>query len=58
MVRALEFNLTALSGISLLVGGVLVATTLATSVVQRRRADRAGAFSRRRPWSHSPGDPR
>lgn len=37
MVRALEFNLAALSGISLLVGGVLVATTLATSVVQRRR---------------------
>lgn len=36
MVRALEFNLTALSGISLLVGAVLVATTLATSVVQRR----------------------
>jgi putative ABC transport system permease protein len=37
MVRALEFNLTALSGISLLVGAVLVATTLATSVVQRRQ---------------------
>lgn len=37
MLRALEFNLAALSGISLLVGGVLVATTLATSVVQRRR---------------------
>jgi len=36
MVRALDFNLTALSGISLLVAGVLVATTLATSVVQRR----------------------
>lgn len=36
MVRALHFNLTALSGISLLVAGVLVATTLATSVVQRR----------------------
>lgn len=36
MVRALEFNLTALSGISLMVGAVLVATTLATSVVQRR----------------------
>lgn len=36
MVRALEFNLTALSGISVLVGIVLVATTLATSVVQRR----------------------
>lgn len=37
MLRALEFNLAALSGISLLVGAVLVATTLATSVVQRRR---------------------
>ncbi len=37
MVRALEFNLTALSGISLLVGAVLVATTLATAVVQRRK---------------------
>jgi putative ABC transport system permease protein len=36
MVRALEFNLTALSGVSLFVGVVLVATTLATSVVQRR----------------------
>ncbi|MFN0205055.1 MAG: FtsX-like permease family protein [Planctomycetota bacterium] len=36
MVRALEFNLTALSGISLIVGAVLVATMLATSVVQRR----------------------
>ncbi len=36
MVRALEFNLTALSGVSLFVGAVLVATTLATSVVQRR----------------------
>ena len=36
MVRALEFNLTALSGVSLLVGIVLVATALATSVVQRR----------------------
>ena len=36
MVSALRFNLTALSGISLLVGGVLVATTLYTSVVQRR----------------------
>lgn len=36
MVRALQFNLTALSGISLLVGGVLVATTLYTSIVQRR----------------------
>ncbi len=38
LVRALEFNLTALSGVSLLVGVVLVATTLATSIVQRRRA--------------------
>lgn len=36
MVRSLEFNLTSLSGISLLVGAVLVATTLATSVVQRK----------------------
>jgi putative ABC transport system permease protein len=36
LVAALRFNLTALSAISLLVGGVLVATTLATSVVQRR----------------------
>ncbi len=36
MLAALEFNLTALSGISLLVGAVLVGTTLATSVVQRR----------------------
>ncbi len=36
MVRALEFNLAALSGVSLFVGAVLVATTLATSVVQRR----------------------
>lgn len=36
MVRALEFNLTALSGVSLFVGAVLVATTLATAVVQRR----------------------
>jgi len=36
MVRALRFNLTALSGVSLFVGAVLVATTLATSVVQRR----------------------
>jgi len=36
MVRALEFNLTALAGVSILVGIVLVATTLATSVVQRR----------------------
>ncbi|MDP8242584.1 MAG: ABC transporter permease [Candidatus Hinthialibacter antarcticus] len=36
MVSALRFNLTALSGISLLVGGVLVATTLYTSIVQRR----------------------
>lgn len=38
MLRSLEFNLTALSGISVLVGAVLVATTLATSVVQRRRS--------------------
>lgn len=38
LVAALEFNLTALSGVSLLVGLVLVATTLATSVVQRRQA--------------------
>lgn len=38
LVRSLEFNLTALSGVSLLVGAVLVATTLATSVVQRRAA--------------------
>ena len=37
LVRSLEFNLTSVSGISLLVGSVLVATTLATSVVQRRR---------------------
>jgi putative ABC transport system permease protein len=36
MVRALQFNLAALSGVSLFVGAVLVATTLATSVVQRR----------------------
>lgn len=36
LLRALEFNLAALSGISLLVGGVLVAITLATAVVQRR----------------------
>ena len=36
MVRALDFNLTALSGVSALVAAVLVATTLATSVVQRR----------------------
>jgi putative ABC transport system permease protein len=36
MVRALEFNLTAISGISLFVAAVLVATALATSVVQRR----------------------
>ncbi len=36
MVRALDFNLTALSGISLLVAAVLVGTTLATSVVRRR----------------------
>jgi len=37
MVRALEFNLTALAGVSLFVGGTLVATALATAVVQRRR---------------------
>lgn len=37
LVQSLEFNLTALSLISLLVGAVLVATTLATSVVQRAR---------------------
>ncbi len=36
MVASLRFNLGALSAISVLVGGVLVATTLATSVVQRR----------------------
>jgi putative ABC transport system permease protein len=36
MVAALRFNLIALSAISVLVGAVLVATTLATSVVQRR----------------------
>ena len=36
MVASLRFNLFALSAISLLVGAVLVATTLATSVVQRR----------------------
>lgn len=36
MLASLRFNLVALSAISILVGGVLVATTLATSVVQRR----------------------
>ncbi len=36
LVASLRFNLVALSAISVLVGGVLVATTLATSVVQRR----------------------
>lgn len=36
LVAALRFNLTALSGVSMLVGLALVATTLATSVVQRR----------------------
>jgi hypothetical protein len=36
MVSALDFNLRALSGVSVLVGLVLVATALATSVVQRR----------------------
>jgi putative ABC transport system permease protein len=38
LTASLRFNLVALSGISLLVGAVLVATTLATSVVQRRQA--------------------
>jgi putative ABC transport system permease protein len=37
MFKSLEFNLTALSGISLLVGAVLVATSLYTSVIQRRQ---------------------
>ena len=37
LVRSLEFNLLALSGISLLVAAVLVGTALATSVVQRRK---------------------
>jgi putative ABC transport system permease protein len=36
MVASLRFNLVALSAISVMVGAVLVATTLATSVVQRR----------------------
>ncbi|QDU83298.1 FtsX-like permease family protein [Planctomycetes bacterium Pla163] len=36
LVSSLRFNLTALSGVSMLVGIALVATTLATSVVQRR----------------------
>lgn len=36
MIRSLRFNLTALSGISLLVGAVLVAITLYTSVIQRK----------------------
>ena len=36
LTRSLSFNLTALAGVSVLVGMVLVATTLATSVVQRR----------------------
>jgi putative ABC transport system permease protein len=36
LVRSLAFNLTALAGVSVLVATVLVATTLATSVVQRR----------------------
>lgn len=35
-VRALRFNLTALAGVSVLVAIVLVATTLATAVVERR----------------------
>ena len=38
LVRSLTFNLTALAGVSVLVAVVLVATTLATSVVQRRAA--------------------
>ncbi len=37
MVRSLEFNLLSLSGISLLVGAVLVATALASAVVERRK---------------------
>lgn len=36
LVGPLAFNLTALAGISLLVGAVLMSTTLATSVVQQR----------------------
>ena len=36
MLASLRFNLVALSAISLLVAGVLIATSLATSVVQRR----------------------
>ncbi len=36
MLASLRFNLVALSAISVLVAGVLIATTLATSVVQRR----------------------
>jgi putative ABC transport system permease protein len=36
LTRSLAFNLTALAGVSILVGMVLVATTLATSIVQRR----------------------
>lgn len=36
LVASLRFNLTALSAVSMLVGIALVATTLATSVVQRR----------------------
>lgn len=36
LLAALEFNLLALSGISILIGAVLVATALATSIVQRR----------------------
>ena len=38
LVASLRFNLTALAGVSVLVAIVLVATTLATSVVQRRAA--------------------
>jgi len=36
LIRSLAFNLTALAGVSVLVGMVLVATTLATSIVERR----------------------
>ena len=38
MVAALEFNLTALSGVALLVAVVLVATALATSIAERKEA--------------------
>lgn len=37
LVRSLEFNLLSLSGISLLVGAVLVATALASAIVERRK---------------------